>query len=541
MAELSQNLQLRQQQRLVMTPQLKQALKILQLNTMELSQLVEQEIEQNPMLEELGVESDVEAPEAGGVDDVVMADVDAPNDGGVEAAAEAADAPRTADGEAPFEPGEAAFEAPMGDAPMGEAPTGEAPLPESTPEVSLDGIEGHELDDWAQYFDDDGTDYSLSGAGKEQGEEKEGFEAFLSRPETLQEHLLGQLDAEDLEGEELRLCEEVIGRVDERGYLEGTLEALAADCAAPMPAVFLALRRVQKLDPAGVAARDLRECLLLQLEARRLKDGVAWRAVEGHFDMVTHKRWDRLASVLKVAKAEAEAAEALIASLEPLPGRPFGGQPNAGVPVDAWVEKDPNSGQWKVLINDGGLPRLGFNGYYRRLMRQGGEGLADPETKAWLKDKQQSAVWLMRGIEQRHRTLRRVLEEIVAVQEGFLEQGPALFVPLILKDIASRTGLHESTISRVTTGKYVQTPRGVYELKYFFTSSLRTDQGGETSSRAVKDRLRELIGEEAPTHPLSDQDLAERLTRDGIQIARRTVAKYREELRIPPAHLRRRA
>jgi RNA polymerase sigma-54 factor len=538
MAELSHNLQLRQQQRLVMTPQLKQALKILQLNTMELTTLVEQELEQNPMLEELGVESDVEAPEAGGVDDVTLADVDAPNDGGVEAAAEAADAPGAGPVEAAFEGVEPGLgEAPPADAPLGDAP---APLPESTPEVSLDGDTSHELDDWAQYFDDDGTDYSLSGAGKEQGEEKEGFEAFLSRPETLQEHLLGQLDAEDLEGEGLRLCEEVIGRVDERGYLEGTLDELAADCGAPLAAVFLALRRVQKLDPAGVAARDLRECLLLQLEARGLKESVAWRAVEGHFDLVTHKRWDRLASLLKVDKAEASAAESLIASLEPLPGRPFGGQPNAGVPVDAWVEKDPNSGLWRVIINDGGLPRLGFNGYYRRLMRQGGEGLADPETKAWLKDKQQSAVWLMRGIEQRHRTLRRVLEEIVQVQEGFLEHGPAAFVPLILKDIASRTGLHESTISRVTTGKYVQTPRGVYELKYFFTSSLRTDQGGETSSRAVKDRLRELIGEEAATHPLSDQDLAERLTKDGVHIARRTVAKYREELRIPPAHLRRR-
>jgi len=243
---------------------------------------------------------------------------------------------------------------------------------------------------------------------------------------------------------------------------------------------------------------------------------------------------------LKVDRGEAAAAEALIASLEPIPGRPFGGQPNAGVPVDAWVEKDPNNGQWRVLINDGGLPRLGFNGYYRRLMRQGGEGLADPETKAWLKEKQQSAVWLMRGIEQRHRTLRRVLEEIVDVQQGFLELGPAAFVPLTLKDIASRTGLHESTISRVTTGKYVQTPRGVYELKYFFASALRTEAGGETSSRAVKDRLRELINEENGGHPLSDQDLAEQLTREGIQIARRTVAKYREELRLPPAHLRRR-
>jgi len=537
MAELSHNLQLRQQQRLVMTPQLKQALKILQLNTMELSSLVEVELEQNPMLEELGVESDVEPADTSGVDagalpeagevgepaplDSFLDNGPGPSEPQLNAADAGVDAPAEAVAEAP---GEA----------IGEAG------PDATREVSLDGPESHELDDWAQYFDDDGTDYSMAAGERESGEEKEGFEAFLSRPQTLQEHLLGQLDNEDLAEADQRLVEEVIGRVDERGYLEGSLEELAADCGAAPEAVFHALRRVQGLDPAGVAARDLRECLLLQLEARGLRGGVAWRAVEGHFDDVTHKRWDRLATCLKVDRGEAAAAEALIASLEPIPGRPFGGQPNAGVPVDAWVEKDPNNGQWRVLINDGGLPRLGFNGYYRRLMRQGGEGLADPETKAWLKEKQQSAVWLMRGIEQRHRTLRRVLEEIVEVQQGFLELGPAGFVPLTLKDIASRTGLHESTISRVTTGKYVQTPRGVFELKYFFASALRTDAGGETSSRAVKDRLRELINEESHSSPLSDQDLAEQLTREGIQIARRTVAKYREELRLPPAHLRRR-
>jgi RNA polymerase sigma-54 factor len=209
------------------------------------------------------------------------------------------------------------------------------------------------------------------------------------------------------------------------------------------------------------------------------------------------------------------------------------------VPVDASVEKDPLTGAWRVVINDGGLPRLGFNAYYKRLMRHG--GALDAETRAWLKEKQQSALWLMRGVQQRHRTLRRVLEEIVAVQSGFFEQGPAAFQPLTLKDIANRTGLHESTISRVTTGKYVQTPRGVFELKYFFTSALRTDTGGETSSRAVKDRLRELVREEDPAKPLSDQELAERLSAEGIKIARRTVAKYREELHLPPAHLRRKS
>jgi RNA polymerase sigma-54 factor len=491
MSELSQNLALKQQQRLVMTPQLKQALKILQMNTVELSELLEAELAENPMLEELGEEG---------------------AEGGSEVNADGVDA--------------ATFE-------EGTQPT------ESTSELTLEGPEGHDLDDWDQYFDDDGTDYSLAKSEQEAGEEKQGFEAFFSRPETLQEHLLAQLDAEELDETDRALCEEIIGRVDERGYLEGDLDAIAAETGAPREKVFAALRRVQRMDPPGVAARDLRECLLLQLEARGQRGSLAWRAVEDHFDDVTHRRWQRLAGLLKADAAEIAAAASLVASLEPLPGRPFGGAPNAGVPVDASVEKDPLTGAWRVVINDGGLPRLGFNAYYKRLMRHG--GALDAETRAWLKEKQQSALWLMRGVQQRHRTLRRVLEEIVAVQSGFFEQGPAAFQPLTLKDIANRTGLHESTISRVTTGKYVQTPRGVFELKYFFTSALRTDTGGETSSRAVKDRLRELVREEDPAKPLSDQELAERLSAEGIKIARRTVAKYREELHLPPAHLRRKS
>jgi RNA polymerase sigma-54 factor len=173
-----------------------------------------------------------------------------------------------------------------------------APQPENTAEHTLEGPEGHELDDWAQYFDDDGTDYSMARGEQEHGEEREGFASFLTRPETLQEHLLAQLEAEELGAEERRLCEEIIGRVDDRGYLEGGLEAIALDAGAGREALFAALRRVQRLDPAGVAARDLRECLLLQIEARRLRDGVGGRAVEGQFVDVTHRSWDRLVALL---------------------------------------------------------------------------------------------------------------------------------------------------------------------------------------------------------------------------------------------------
>jgi RNA polymerase sigma-54 factor len=517
MAELSQNLQLRQQQRLVMTPQLKQALKILQLNTMELSDLINVELAENPMLEEVGDGADepgtpeVVELEAGAEPEAVPELPDAP----IEAAADI--------------PNEVAAEAGGLDLPENPA--------EVTKEVAPDQADGHELEDWEKYFNDDGTDYSFERSQRESGdEEKDGFASYLVKPETLQEHLLGQLEGEELSDAVRDLCEEVIGRVDEKGYFEGGVKALAQDRGVSESEAFAALRRIQRLDPAGVAARDLRECLMLQLEALGLKGCPAWDALEQHFDLVAKRRWDLIAKALGLDPERAAEAEGVIAGLEPSPGRPFGGQPNAGVPVDAIVEQDL-SGRWYVVINDNGLPRLGLSSYYRRMMKQGAAN--DAEAKAWLKEKQQAALWLMRGIDQRHRTLRRVLEEIVDVQQGFFEHGTAAFVPLTLKEIAARTSLHESTISRVTTGKYVQTPRGVFELKFFFSSSLKTEEGGETSSRAVKDKLRQLMDEESPSEPLSDQALAEKLSADGILIARRTVAKYREELRLPPAHLRR--
>jgi RNA polymerase sigma-54 factor len=517
MAELSQNLQLRQQQRLVMTPQLKQALKILQLNTMELSDLINVELAENPMLEEVGDGADEPGP-------VDVEGVETSADSSTEAPAESVEAAEIGDGGAEGSLDLGGFEAPENPA-------------EVTKEVAPDQADGHELDDWAKYFDDDGTDYSFERGERESGgDDKDTFETFLVRPETLQEHLLAQLESEDFTDSQRALIEEVIGRVDERGYFEGSLEALAADQGVTEREAFTALRRVQKLDPSGVAARDLRECLLLQLESGGHKGSQAWNAIEQHFDLVAKRRWDLIAKELGLDARRVAEAEHLVAALEPLPGRPYGGQPNAGVPVDAIVEQDLG-GRWRVLINDSGMPRLGLSSYYRRMMKQG--AATDAEAKAWLKEKQQAALWLMRGIDQRHRTLRRVLEEIVDVQQGFFEHGTAAFVPLTLKEIAERTGLHESTISRVTTGKYVQTPRGVFELKFFFSSSLKTEEGGETSSRAVKDKLRQLMDEESPADPLSDQALAERLSADGIMIARRTVAKYREELRLPPAHLRR--
>jgi len=469
-----------------MTPMLQQALKILQMNSLELSSLISQEISENPMLEEVEREEEVAAPEA--EEDAATAEVELPE----------VETPASIEG-----------------AEIAEAPE---------VKESLDSVDAPKDDSWEDYFDDNGTDYA--GTTEKGVEEKDGFESFLATRPSLQEHLLAQLDAEDLDDATRDLCEQIIGAVNDRGYYEGEL------CEGKS---FEALRRVQHMDPPGVAARNLRECLLIQLEIRKLKNSLAWHVVSEHLEELERQRLEPIRKALKVSLEELRQAESLIATLEPFPGRPFGGEPNPAVTVDAFVEKDPE-GNWVVMVNDRFLPRLGFNQYYRKLMKQ--SGADNEETKVWLKNKYESALWLIRGIESRQKTLRRVLEEIVEVQQGFLENGAAAFQPLTLKDIAIKTGLHESTVSRVTSSKYVQTPRGVFELKYFFTSGLKTDSGEDASSLAVKENIKEILDDEQLSHPLSDQQIAERLASKGVQIARRTVAKYREELGILPAHRR---
>jgi RNA polymerase sigma-54 factor len=517
MSSISTQLHLKQQQKLVMTPMLQQALKILQMNTLELGELIEQELEENPILEEVAKQDEV--PKEG------------ESESEPEAEASAEEQAPAAELEAALGP-EAAPEANASEAAtpeVGEPGPAEAAPEAQTPETT----ESPREDNWEDYFDDNGTDYKGSAEKGDDG--KEGFESFLTARPSLQEHLLSQWDAEELEDKVRELGEEIIGRIDEKGFLEEPLAEIASQLKVPESKAFETLRRIQKLDPSGVGARDLRECLLLQLEARALKESLAWKIVSLYLPDLERQRLDPILKGLKISLPELREAEALIATLEPNPGRPFGGEPNPAVQVDASVEK-MEDGSWQVFINDRSLPRLGFNQYYRRMMKA--PGAADEDAKKWLKAKYESALWLIRGIEQRHKTLRRVLEEIVAVQQGFFEQGPSAFQPLTLKDIALKTHLHESTVSRVTSSKYVQTPRGVFELKYFFTSGLKTQSGEDASSMAVKESIRDLLEEEDPLKPLSDQQIAESLMKKGIQIARRTVAKYREELGLLPAHRR---
>jgi RNA polymerase sigma-54 factor len=503
MASLTPQLQLRQQQKLIMTPMLQQALKILQMNTLELGTLIGQELSENPVLEELEKEED-KGPEEATVE--------------------------STEGEEPLTAEAAAIvDAEVG---VAEPELVDSPTP-SPADATVESPEAPSEGNWEDYFDDNGTDYK--GMAEKGDDGKEGFESFLTARPSLQEHLLTQWDAEDLKDKARALGEELIGRIDEKGFLEESLAQIAAQLEVKESELFETLRLIQGLSPTGVGARDLRECLLLQLEARGLKESLAWKIVSEHLEDLERQRLEPILKSLKLKLPELREAEQVIKALEPNPGRPFGGEPNPAVLVDAFVEKGQDGG-WVVLVNDRNLPRLGFNQYYRRLMKE--PGSKDEDAKQWLKAKFESALWLIRGIEQRHKTLRRVLEEIVAAQQGFFENGLSGFQPLTLKDIAAKTHLHESTVSRVTSGKYVQTPRGVFELKYFFTSGLKTESGEDASSKAVKESIRDLLEEEDALKPLSDQQIADSLKQKGIQIARRTVAKYREELGLLPAHRR---
>lgn len=495
----STQLHLRQQQRLVMTPMLRQALKILQMNSIELADLARQELAENPVLEE--VEGDATGLEEG--------DVEPPS---AEEAAEAA-------AEASGEPAEGV-----------EEPRDEREAPDLVKAVESNSAAD---DSWQDYFDDNGTDYR--GSGEKSDDDKDSFEQLAAASVSLQEHLLGQLEALGLSARERYAAEELIGRLDDRGYLLQPLDELARETGLSDQEAFAALRRAQRLEPAGVAARDLRECLLLQLEARGLKGSLAWLLVSEHLAALESRDHQALALKLKLPLAELDQAAALIASLEPNPGRPYGVKPNPSVAVEGQISRGAD-GSWQITLNERDFPRLGVSNYYRRLLKSGEAERED--AKQWLQDKFQSAVWLIRGIEQRQKTLRRVLGELAEAQSDYLEHGPASLKPLTLKDIAEKTGLHESTVSRVTSGKYVQTPRGVLELRSFFNAGLATEGGGEASTASVRERLKELIEEENASAPLSDQALAEQLSREGVRIARRTVAKYREELGLAPAHKR---
>jgi RNA polymerase sigma-54 factor len=346
--------------------------------------------------------------------------------------------------------------------------------------------------------------------------------------ESLAEHLLWQLRMSVTSEEDYAIGEAIIGNIDEDGYLTIGVEEIAETLEIEVAEVERLLQLIQTFEPTGVGARDLRECLLIQLQQLGLENTIANEIVEkDYLHDLEANRFPQIAKSLGVGLDLVCAAAESIASLEPKPGRQFSSEKPEYIVPDVTVERI--DGNYRVFVNDYG-PRIRLSPYYRGMLSSGSS--LPGETREYIQSKIQSAAWLLESIERRRRTIQRVTESIFEVQRGFLEKGPSYLKPLTLKDIADMVGVHEATVSRVTSGRYVQTPRGVFELKYFFNSAIPTENGGPTSSASVKEMIKDMIVSEDPQNPLSDKEIESRLNENGIHIARRTIAKYRKELNI---------
>jgi len=470
--EMKIGMRLGMQQRLVMTPRLQQALKLLQMPTLELQQVLRQEILQNPLLEEVdeaeGIKEDESTPE--------------------EEEAEAAKKDETSD-------------------------------------------EKDAQEDWDDYFE------TAFGAGGTQAEIEE-REDFLERvpvaKPSFTEFLMSQLRLVTKDEKVLEIGEYIIGNLDDSGYLVTSLEDIERTCGATTKQVEEVLKIVQTFEPSGIGARDLRESLLIQLETKDQLDTVAARIVADYFEEFKQKKYLDISKKLKISLKEVQAQAAIIGTLNPKPGLDIISEGPKYVIPDLIVERV--SDKFVVFLNDRNVPRLRISQSYKSELQSNHE-ISD-ETRNFIQGRLKNAKWLIQTIEQRRRTMIKVMESIVEAQMDFFEKGAGHLRPLTLQQVAGKIGMHESTVSRVTTNKYVQTPRGVFELKYFFSSALSTESGEEVSAKSAKLKIKEIIAKEDTKKPMSDQKIADLLKKDGLIIARRTVAKYREQLGILPARHR---
>jgi RNA polymerase sigma-54 factor len=358
------------------------------------------------------------------------------------------------------------------------------------------------------------------------------FENFVGTTTSLADYLYEQLRLSPAEADVRAAGDEIIGNLDEDGYLRATLEEMAEKTGLSGAVYEKALALVQTFDPPGVAARDLRECLLIQLRLQEEPDPLAIEILETHFEPFQRCKYAEIARALKRDLERVQEAVEEIATLEPKPGRRFAPSDTRYVVPDVHVHKTDDG--YAIVLNDDGIPRLRINPYYRSMLVRG----QGDEARRYVEDRLRSAIWLIKSVHQRQRTLYRVTDSIVKFQKEFLDQGLPNLRPLSLRDVAEDIGMHESTVSRVTTNKYVQTPQGLFELKFFFHSGIATGRGDMVSSISVKKMIQDLVAQEVQLKPLSDQEITRTLKQRGLSIARRTVAKYREELGILPSHQR---
>jgi RNA polymerase sigma-54 factor len=485
-------LQFRLHQQLTLTPQLQQAIRLLQLSQLELEAELRQIAESNPLLE-FAEDSEDREDEGEEVEDEFRATPDrgtadnTESDGGSDDPSEWVDTGGAAESPIDFSSG------------------------------SLAGNPGP-----GSRGDDD-------------------FEPQNAAPESLQQHLLWQLNMTSFNARQHLIATVLIDALNPDGYLaegiEAVLAALPAELKVGIGEIDAVRRQLQGFDPPGVGSLDLRDCLRAQLQQFAPctpQRELALRMVDGELDLLARNDIARLARRLQASEDDAAAAAVLIRSLDPRPGAALDTTPVEYVAPDVYALRD--GGRWRVSLNADAQPRLGLNQHYCGLIAR-----ARGEDASWMRGQLQEARWLIKSLESRADTLLKVAEAIVRRQSAFLDFGPEAMHPLVLREVAEEVGMHESTISRVTTRKYLHTPRGTFELKYFFSSGVSTEDGGSASATAIQAMLRKLVDAEDPRKPLSDQSIAEELQNKGIQVARRTVAKYREALRIPSSSERQRA
>jgi RNA polymerase sigma-54 factor len=536
MSSLSPRLQVRVQQKQILTPGLVQMVSLLQLNRLELKDMIQAEISQNPVLEESGEGGEELTPEelqplleAERVADPADQSILDVTSGPVEV--DASDGAYTTEGV--DSANLAAVEYVEAEAPAGPAVEATASTtPPETPEAPAQADPFDEID-FGSYFDD----YLDPGYKSPASEnvEKPSFETFLSSPVTLSDHLHSQLALVALSEEVRDAADGVVGNLDENGYLLSSPEEMAAEGGHTLEDVKEAIHVVQTLDPAGVAASDLRECLLLQLESRGAKDGVGWQIVHDHLKLVETRQPKELVRLLHRPMEHIQVALDVIKHLDPRPGLRYSGPGARQVEPDVYISKDGDD--YLIQISDDDIPQLRLNPQYRRMLDR--EQEPNREVRSYIKERYASAIQLMKNIEQRKQTILKVCQSVVRRQQDFLEHGIDELKPMMIKEIAEEIGVHPSTVSRAVSNKYAHTPQGVFELRYFFSEAVQGPGGGATPLLILKRRVKKMIEEEDPMHPLTDEQITERLQGEGIEVTRRTVAKYREDMRIPSTHQRR--
>ena len=483
--EIKQSLRLSQQ--LVMTPQLQQAIKLLQLNRMELAEVVNQEMMENPILEELS-----ETPEG-----ELQAQTDQTT-------------PESADPETAQTRDEESF------------------LKPTPKEEQL--VTGKDDFNWDSYIEEFNSSSSSAPSMREINDELPSFENVLTKTTSLEDHLMWQLSMTPLTPEEQKLGSLIIGNLSDDGYYTANLEDAAKEAGMDLEDAEEVLKIIQNFDPLGVGSRNLQECLAIQAKFLTPRQPLVEQIIEKHISDLERKNYQAISKALGVPIEKVIEATKIILEFEPKPGRSFHTNDTQYISPDIYVYKVAD--EFVIVLNEDGMPKLRISPYYKNILASAQKD-QNKVTKEYVQDKLRSAVWLIRSIHNRLKTIYKVTEAIVRRQREFFEKGVQFLKPMILKDVANDIGMHESTISRVTTNKFVHTPVGIFELKYFFNSSINAADGSDSlASEAVKEKIRQMITKEDAKNPLSDQKIVELLRSENIDIARRTVAKYRDMLGI---------